>query len=60
MKLIYVAVLSCFCLLGCSNQEKEEDELGKIVSLEDDKTEWSLPEEGIEEPLQTTEEATSE
>lgn len=60
MQLMYVAILFCFCLVGCS-QNEEEDELEKVVFLEEDKGEWSLPEEkSIEEPAQMFEETISE
>lgn len=60
MQLMYVAILFCFCLVGCS-QNEEEDELEKVVFLEEDKGEWSLPDERtIEEPAQMVEETISE
>lgn len=60
MLLIYVCMIFSFCLLGCSANE-EEDELEKVVFLEEDKAEWSLPEEvSIEEPAQMVEETISE
>ena len=59
MKFTYMSTLLCFFLFGCSGQEPEEEELDKIVYLEEDKGEWSLPEESVVEELVQTIEETS-
>lgn len=58
MRLISTGLIfSCFVLSSCSQEDKESEEMGKIVFLEEDKGDWGLCEEKFpleQEPEETT------